>query len=104
MTRLLDLIEPESQDFKESLNHRRLDCPDSGVDDLTIEKLSEIPGVGEKVQQALIEHFGSETVALKVKDSTILFRNGTIFSFRTNNDILPASSLDKSNNCPINCN
>ncbi|MFW9960406.1 MAG: helix-hairpin-helix domain-containing protein [Candidatus Thorarchaeota archaeon] len=72
MTRSLDLIEPESQDFKESLNHRRLDCPDSGVDDLTIEKLSEIPGVGEKVQQALIEHFGSEAVALKViRDSRV---------------------------------
>jgi len=39
---------------------------------LTIEKLSEIPGVGEKVQQALIEHFGSEAVALKViRDSRV---------------------------------
>ncbi len=72
MARSLDLIESESQDFKESLNHRRLDCPDSGADDLTIEKLSEIPGVGEKVQQALIEHFGSEAVALKViRDSRV---------------------------------
>ncbi len=72
MARSIDLIESESQDFKESLNHRRLDCPDSGADDLTIEKLSEIPGVGEKVQQALIEHFGSEAVALKViRDSRV---------------------------------
>ncbi|MFW9957958.1 MAG: helix-hairpin-helix domain-containing protein [Candidatus Odinarchaeota archaeon] len=72
MARSIDLIESESQDFKESLNQRRLDSPDSGADELTIEKLSEIPGVGEKVQQALIEHFGSEAVALKViRDSRV---------------------------------
>ena len=72
MARSIDLSESESQDFKESLNHRRLGCPDSGADKLTIEKLSEIPGVGEKVQQALIEHFGSEAVALKViRDSRV---------------------------------
>lgn len=33
---------------------------------MTLESLSEIPGVGEKVRNALIEHFGSEEVALKV--------------------------------------
>jgi len=72
MARSIDLSESESQDFKESLNYRRLGCPDSGADELTIEKLSEIPGVGEKVQQALIEHFGSEAVALKViRDSRV---------------------------------
>jgi DNA mismatch repair protein MutS2 len=72
MARSKDLSESESQDFKESLNHRRLDSPDLGADELTIEKLSEIPGVGEKIQQALIEHFGSEAVALKViRDSRV---------------------------------
>ncbi|MGQ4912937.1 MAG: helix-hairpin-helix domain-containing protein, partial [Candidatus Thorarchaeota archaeon] len=33
---------------------------------MTLESLSEIPGVGEKVRNALIEHFGSEALALKV--------------------------------------
>ncbi len=33
---------------------------------MSITKLSDIPGVGEKVRKALIEHFGSENVALKV--------------------------------------
>jgi DNA mismatch repair protein MutS2 len=72
MARSIDLIQSESQDFKEILNHRILESPDLGADELTIEKLSEIPGVGEKIQQALIEHFGSEAVALKViRDSRV---------------------------------
>jgi len=33
---------------------------------LSIESLSAIPGVGEKVKKALTDHFGSEAVALKV--------------------------------------
>jgi len=33
---------------------------------LSITKLSDIPGVGEKVRKALIQHFGNERVALKV--------------------------------------
>ncbi len=72
MERIVSLIEPESQDFKESYNHRKSDSPDSGADELTKESLSQIPGVGEKVQKALIEHFGSEAVALKViRDSRV---------------------------------
>jgi DNA mismatch repair protein MutS2 len=38
----------------------------SGVDVLSIENISDIPGVGEKVRAALVDHFGSEPVALKV--------------------------------------
>ncbi|MGY5854857.1 MAG: hypothetical protein RTU92_14910, partial [Candidatus Thorarchaeota archaeon] len=33
---------------------------------VSIENLSDVPGVGEKVRKALIDHFGSEAVALKV--------------------------------------
>ncbi len=33
---------------------------------MTLSSLSEIPGVGEKIKSALVEHFGSEAVALKV--------------------------------------
>ncbi|MBD3405830.1 MAG: hypothetical protein GF411_06835 [Candidatus Lokiarchaeota archaeon] len=33
---------------------------------MSITNLSEIPGVGDKIQQLLVDHFGSETVALKV--------------------------------------
>jgi DNA mismatch repair protein MutS2 len=66
MTHLLYINEPESQDFKESLNHRRRNSQYSGDNPLTLESLSEIPGVGEKVKQALVEHFGSEALALKV--------------------------------------
>ncbi len=33
---------------------------------MSITKLSDIPGVGEKVRKALIQHFGNERVALKV--------------------------------------
>ncbi|MDF1537804.1 MAG: helix-hairpin-helix domain-containing protein, partial [Candidatus Thorarchaeota archaeon] len=33
---------------------------------MSIENISDIPGVGDKVRQALIEHFGSDPVALKV--------------------------------------
>lgn len=72
MARSIDILESESQDFKEVLNQRKTDSPYSGADELTIEHLSEIPGVGEKVQKALIEHFGSEAVALKViRDSRV---------------------------------
>ncbi|MFW9925810.1 MAG: helix-hairpin-helix domain-containing protein [Candidatus Thorarchaeota archaeon] len=39
---------------------------------MTLESLSDIPGVGDKVKQALIDHFGSEVVALKViQDSRV---------------------------------
>jgi energy-coupling factor transporter ATP-binding protein EcfA2 len=54
----------ESQVFKEYItadnNH------DSGDTRLSLESLSDIPGVGEKVKKALVDHFGSEAVALKV--------------------------------------
>ncbi|MHA2210433.1 MAG: helix-hairpin-helix domain-containing protein, partial [Candidatus Thorarchaeota archaeon] len=54
----------ESQVFKEYLkadnNH------DPGDMRVSIESLSDIPGVGDKIKQALVDHFGSETVALKV--------------------------------------
>jgi hypothetical protein len=54
----------ESQVFKEypkaDNNH------DSGDMRVSIESLSDIPGVGDKVKQALVDHFGSEAVALKV--------------------------------------
>jgi len=66
MARTIYLSESESQDFKESINHRRRNSQYSGDDALTLESLSDIPGVGEKVKQSLIEHFGSEAVALKV--------------------------------------
>ena len=39
---------------------------DTGEVSLSIESLSDIPGVGEKVKKALTDHFGSEAVALKV--------------------------------------
>jgi NAD-dependent DNA ligase len=39
---------------------------DTGEESLSIESLSAIPGVGEKVKKALTDHFGSEAVALKV--------------------------------------
>jgi DNA mismatch repair protein MutS2 len=40
----------------------------SGLEDtrLSIENLSDIPGVGEKFRKILVDHFGSESVALKV--------------------------------------
>jgi hypothetical protein len=66
MARTLYLSESESQDFKESVNQRRRNSQYSGDDVLALESLSDIPGVGEKVKQALIDHFGSEIVALKV--------------------------------------
>ena len=65
MERILFIEESESQDFKESLNHRR-NSQYSGDYELALESLSEVPGVGDKVKQALIEHFGSEALALKV--------------------------------------
>jgi len=33
---------------------------------LSIENISDIPGVGDKVRKTLIDHFGSEPVAMKV--------------------------------------
>jgi DNA mismatch repair protein MutS2 len=65
MERTLFIGESESQDFKESLNHRR-SSQYSGDYELTLESLSDVPGVGDKVKEALIEHFGSEALALKV--------------------------------------
>ena len=65
MERTLFIGESESQDFKESLNHRRR-SQYSGDYELTLESLSDVPGVGDKVKEALIEHFGSEALALKV--------------------------------------
>ncbi len=38
----------------------------SEEDTLSIENISDIPGVGDKMKQALVSHFGSEPVALKV--------------------------------------
>ncbi|MFX1263709.1 MAG: helix-hairpin-helix domain-containing protein, partial [Promethearchaeota archaeon] len=39
---------------------------DTGDTRVSLESLSDIPGVGEKVKKALVDHFGSEAVALKV--------------------------------------
>ncbi len=39
---------------------------DERMPHLTISSLSEIPGVGDKIKKTLIDHFGSEAVALKV--------------------------------------
>ncbi len=39
------------------------DIEDSMV---SIEHLSDVPGVGDKIRKALVDHFGNETVALKV--------------------------------------
>jgi len=33
---------------------------------VSVTKLSEIPGIGEKIKKALVDHFGTEAVALKV--------------------------------------
>ncbi len=72
MARSSYLSESESQDFKESINLRNRCSQDSGDNDLTIESLSEIPGIGEKVRNALVDHFGTEAVALKViQDSRV---------------------------------
>lgn len=72
MARSSYLTESESQDFKEGGNLRKRYTQDSGDKDLVIESLSEIPGVGEKVQKALVDHFGTEAVALKViQDSRV---------------------------------
>ncbi len=72
MARSSYLSESESQDFKESINLRKRCSQDSGDNDLTIESLSEIPGIGEKVRKALVDHFGTEVVALKViQDSRV---------------------------------
>ncbi|MHA1613566.1 MAG: helix-hairpin-helix domain-containing protein, partial [Candidatus Thorarchaeota archaeon] len=72
MARSSYLSESESQDFKESINLRKRCSQDSGDNDLTIESLSEISGIGEKVRKALVDHFGTEAVALKViQDSRV---------------------------------
>lgn len=72
MARSLHLSESESQDFKESNNLRKRTTQDSGDNDLTMESLSEISGIGEKVRKALVDHFGTEAVALKViQDSRV---------------------------------
>ncbi|MFX1415559.1 MAG: helix-hairpin-helix domain-containing protein [Promethearchaeota archaeon] len=54
----------ESQVFKEYIAADN--SHDSGDTGLSLESLSDIPGVGEKVKKALVDHFGSEAVALKV--------------------------------------
>ncbi len=71
MARSMYLSESESQDFKGNITHRRRS--NHSVDNIvTLESLSDIPGVGDKVKQALIDHFGSEVVALKViQDSRV---------------------------------
>jgi len=72
MARSSYLSESESQDFKESYNLRKRCSQDSGDNDLSIESLSEISGIGEKVRNALVDHFGTEAVALKViQDSRV---------------------------------
>ncbi len=72
MARLIELNEPESQDFKEKDNQRTDNSLDSGDHILTMENLSDIPGIGDKLRKALLDHFGSEAVALKViKDSRV---------------------------------
>ena len=72
MARSSYLTESESQDFKESSNIRKRYTQESGAQDLAIESLSEIPGIGEKVRKALVDHFGTEAVALKViQDSRV---------------------------------
>ncbi len=71
MARSIFLSESESQDFKDNVTHdRRINH--SGDKIVTLESLSDIPGVGEKVKQSLIDHFGSEAMALKViQDSRV---------------------------------
>jgi len=72
MARLLNLTESESQDFKESINLSKRYTQYSGDQDLEIESLSQIPGIGEKVRKALVDHFGTEAVAMKViQDSRV---------------------------------
>ncbi|MHA2026277.1 MAG: MutS-related protein [Candidatus Thorarchaeota archaeon] len=71
MARSMYLSESESQDFKDNNTHRRRNNQ-SGDNKLTLESLSDIPGIGEKVKQSLVDHFGSEAVALKViQDSRV---------------------------------
>ncbi|MFQ5833570.1 MAG: hypothetical protein ACE5H4_12760 [Candidatus Thorarchaeota archaeon] len=54
----------ESQVFKESITADK--HYDPGETRVSLESLSDIPGVGDKVKKTLIDHFGSEEVALKV--------------------------------------
>ncbi|MHA2600527.1 MAG: MutS-related protein [Candidatus Thorarchaeota archaeon SMTZ1-83] len=54
----------ESQVFKEYIAADN--SHDSGDTRLSLESLSDIPGVGEKIRKALVDHFGNEAVALKV--------------------------------------
>ena len=70
MARSSYLSESESQDFKESFNLRKRCNQNSGDNELVIESLSEISGIGEKVRKALVDHFGTEAVALKVKQDS----------------------------------
>ncbi|MHA2179628.1 MAG: hypothetical protein ACXAAK_14900, partial [Candidatus Thorarchaeota archaeon] len=71
MARSIFISKSESQDFKDNITHRKRNNL-SGDNKLTLESLSDIPGVGEKVKQSLIDHFGSEVVALKViQDSRV---------------------------------
>ena len=72
MARSSYLTESESQDFKESSNIRKRFNQESGDQDLAIESLSQISGIGEKVRKALVDHFGTEAIALKViQDSRV---------------------------------
>ena len=72
MARSIGFNELESQDFKEKDNQRKDNSLESGDHVLTMENLSDIPGIGEKIRKALLDHFGSEAVALKViKDSRV---------------------------------
>jgi len=71
MARTMFLSESESQDFKDTITYRRRNNH-SRDNILTLESLSDIPGVGEKVKQSLVDHFGSEAVAIKViQDSRV---------------------------------
>lgn len=56
----------ESERFKGEDNQDRQQPQQEGVLSLSLEGLSDIPGIGEKVKKSLVDHFGSETVALKV--------------------------------------
>jgi DNA mismatch repair protein MutS2 len=62
------------EDNIDSRHSKPLRCTTMTADDsidledtrLSIENLSDIPGVGDKVRKILVDHFGSEPVALKV--------------------------------------
>jgi len=72
MVRSLPLTESESQAFKEKVNQPTDNSLASGDHVLTMENLADIPGIGEKIRKALLDHFGSESIALKViQDSRV---------------------------------